>query len=107
MLAQGRYPHYLKKRISGDEGHLSNNQALELFTRHKPEFMSHLLLAHLSRDNNRPELVQELFSRNAGNTYVTVASRYEETAVYRVQAGAMADPQVPFTGVATVQLSLF
>lgn len=108
MLEHGRYPHYLKKRISGDEGHLSNNQALELFTTHRPEFMSHLLLAHLSRDNNRPELVHELFSRNAGNTHVAVASRYEETAVYRVQAGPAADPQaLPVAAVATVQLSLF
>lgn len=108
MLAEGRYPHYLKKRISGEEGHLSNTQALRLFTTHKPEFMSHLLLSHLSRDNNRPALVHELFSRNAGNTHVVVASRDEETAVYRVQAGAAADPgALPFTGVATVQLSLF
>src|SRR5688572_15554960 len=31
MLQNGRYPYYLKKRISGEKGHLSNKQALELF----------------------------------------------------------------------------
>ena len=35
MLANGSYPYYLKKRISGGNGHLSNRQALELFTRHR------------------------------------------------------------------------
>lgn len=61
MLEKGRYPFFLKKRISGGKGHLSNAQALELFTLHKPAFMSHLLLAHLSKDNNDPQLVQRLF----------------------------------------------
>ena len=47
MLQNGRYPYHLKKRISGERGHLSNRQALELFKSHRPAFMSHLLLSHL------------------------------------------------------------
>jgi phosphoribosyl 1,2-cyclic phosphodiesterase len=84
MLQNGRYPYFLKKRIMGGHGHLSNAQALELFINHKPEYMSHLLLSHLSKDNNDPELVENLFKNVAGDTFVKVASRYEETEVYYV-----------------------
>ena len=82
MLEKGRYPFYLKRRIRGGKGHLSNKQALELFITHKPAYMSHVLLAHLSKDNNCPELAQQLFAQHAGETHVSVASRHEESPVY-------------------------
>jgi hypothetical protein len=82
MLEQGRYPYYLKRRIRGGKGHLSNRQALELFIDYKPEYMSHILLAHLSKDNNNPDLAQQLFAKHAGDTNVIVASRYGESEVY-------------------------
>ena len=84
MLDKGNYPYHLKRRIRGGQGHLSNKQALELFTTHKAPYLTHLLLAHLSKNNNDPKLVYDLFLSNAGETYVTVASRDEETAVYQV-----------------------
>lgn len=84
MLEKGGYPVYLKNRIRGGMGHLSNKQALDLFVRHKPEFMSHLLLAHLSHNNNSPDLVQELFNAHAGNVQVSIASRYRETEVFHI-----------------------
>jgi phosphoribosyl 1,2-cyclic phosphodiesterase len=84
MLEVGGYPYYLKKRISSDRGHLSNKQALELFLEHRPAFMSHLFLSHLSKNNNCPKLVGELFNSNAGGVKIVVASRYEETAVYTI-----------------------
>jgi phosphoribosyl 1,2-cyclic phosphodiesterase len=84
MLEKGGYPYHLKKRIRGGEGHLSNTQALELFKAHRPPFMTHLVLSHLSRNNNDPGLVQSLFDQHAGNTLIVVASRYKETAVYAV-----------------------
>lgn len=84
MLDRGRYPFFLKNRIRGGRGHLSNAQALEVFKTHKPSFMSHLLLSHLSKDNNCPELVAGLFREHANGTEIVVASRFNETAVYRV-----------------------
>lgn len=84
MLAESRYPYFLKKRISGGKGHLSNRQAMELFTTYRPACMTHLLLSHLSQENNKPDLVQELFAGCAGDITVVVASRYQETAVYQV-----------------------
>jgi phosphoribosyl 1,2-cyclic phosphodiesterase len=86
MLERGGYPRHLKNRIRGGKGHLSNKQALELFTAYKPSFMSLLLLSHLSRDNNSPALVQELFDDHAGGTRIVVASRYEETELYAITA---------------------
>lgn len=85
MLDKGKYPYYLKNRIRGGRGHLSNMQALELFLAHRPSYMSHLLLSHLSKDNNNPELVSELFNRHADGTEIVVASRYGESAVYQVR----------------------
>ena len=84
MLHNGSYPYYLKRRISGGQGHLSNKQALDLFLEHKPAQMTHLLLSHLSKDNNSPELVQSLFETNAGDIKIVVASRYVETPVFSI-----------------------
>lgn len=89
MLDSGNYPYHLKRRIRGGNGHLSNKQALELFINHRPVFMSHLLLAHLSKNNNSPELVYELFNSHANGTEVVIASRYEETLVYYIGGGEM------------------
>ena len=45
MLANSRYPVYLRNRISGKHGHLSNDQALQLFLTHRPPFMTHVFLS--------------------------------------------------------------
>ena len=84
MLMRGRYPLFLKNRIRGGHGHLSNAEALELFTKHRPEKLSHLFLAHLSRDNNDPELAQALFQQHSNDTTIMVAGRYTETPVIEI-----------------------
>jgi phosphoribosyl 1,2-cyclic phosphodiesterase len=89
MLSNGSYPYQLKKRISAGKGHLSNTQALQLFLAHRPSFMSHLLLSHLSKNNNNPKLVQDLFNGHTGNTEIIIASRDEETAVYHINGGSI------------------
>ena len=87
MLLQGPYPWHLKNRIHGNEGHLSNRQALELFLQHRSPALSHLFLSHLSKNNNCPKLVEDLFTKNAQGVRITVASRYEESAIYRIDTG--------------------
>lgn len=89
MLDKGRYPVYLKNRIRGGKGHLSNKQALSVFKAHRPAHMSHLLLAHLSKENNCPRLVHRLFSEHAHGVEVVVASRFAETPVFRVTGEAV------------------
>ena len=108
MLEKGNYPIYLKNRIRGGKGHLSNKQAVELFVTYKPDFMSHLLLSHLSKNNNSPELVQELFDAHAENVKIIVASRYEETEVFHISLNESIKQIPVYQPVAksTLQLSL-
>jgi phosphoribosyl 1,2-cyclic phosphodiesterase len=84
MLENGNYPYYLKDRIRGDNGHLSNKQALDLFINHKHDAMSHVILSHLSKDNNCPILVKNLFTKHSANTEVIVASREYETNIFHI-----------------------
>lgn len=109
MLENGHYPVYLKKRIRGGNGHLSNVQALELFMKYKPGFMTHLFPAHLSKDNNSPELVNRMFSDHAGETQVIVASRFQSTPVFRIVAEGKQTGQktTAYSIGRTAQLSLF
>lgn len=58
MLKEGPYPPYIKKRIAGNRGHLSNlecGRLLALTDKH-PRRTPHVFLAHLSRHNNIPSL---------------------------------------------------
>ena len=85
MLENGSYPWHLKNRIRNGYGHLSNKQAAELFRKHRPPFMTHLFLSHLSRNNNSPQIVRELFSKIAGKTEVIIAPRDRETSLYHIR----------------------
>lgn len=90
MLQNGNYPYHLKKRISSDEGHLSNTQALELFLHYRSAELRLLILSHLSKNNNKPELVKDIFTPHAGSTEIIVASRYEASPVYFVEGNGLA-----------------
>lgn len=107
MLANGNYPYFLKQRISSEKGHLSNVQALDLFMRHKNRQLSHLILSHLSKNNNCPELVDRLFREKAGATNIVVASRYAETPVYHITASTRPFVFKKKEKPAQLQLSLF
>ena len=104
MLNKGNYPYHLKQRIRGERGHLSNRQALELFKRHRPSYMTHLLLSHLSQNNNSPELVEELFNQHAEGVKMVIASRYQETEVYHITSS---DKPVFSESVRPTQMELF
>lgn len=103
LLQTGRYPYYLKKRITSQYGHLSNQQALELFCEHRPSFMSHLFLSHLSKENNDPDLVHRLFQQHANGVEIVLTSRHEEIPLYQI------DPNVTSKKIQQRehQLSLF
>ena len=76
----GMYPPRLKARIRGDRGHLSNHDAAQLLRacgRRKPKWVA---VAHLSRENNRPELAIGAQHAAVGEHYpVYHASRCECT----------------------------
>lgn len=59
MLQTGPYPYYLKRRILGDHGHLSNENAGRLLSYILHENLKHILLGHLSKENNYEALAYE------------------------------------------------
>lgn len=59
MLMNGKYPHYLKQRILGDKGHLSNRDSAYYLSKLAGNNTSHIVLAHLSEENNTEEKALE------------------------------------------------
>lgn len=104
MLRQGRYPLRLQERIRGGDGHLGNHEALDLFCNHKHEGFRHLLLSHLSAENNDPELVSDLFQQYANGVRIDIASRYGESEVFVLEE--VISIPAPLQQVA-VQLQMF
>src|SRR5690606_4425869 len=98
LLENGSYPFFLKRRIRGGMGHLSNRQALELFKAHRPAYMSHLLLSHLSKNNNCPINAQRIFNEFAGDVKIVLASRDQETEVFQIN-----EHQEPIDSLAYLQ----
>jgi phosphoribosyl 1,2-cyclic phosphodiesterase len=63
LLAESAYPSFLKRRVGGDQGHLSNMAAAAIASEVRHDKLKHLVAAHLSAQNNRPELAQKFISR--------------------------------------------
>lgn len=59
MLEAGTYPYYLKRRILGERGHLSNENSGILLGRIWHKELKHVFLGHLSKENNYPDLAYE------------------------------------------------
>jgi len=59
MLQVGPYPYYLKQRILGDRGHLSNELSGRLLSSILHDNLKAIVLGHLSAENNMPDLAYE------------------------------------------------
>ncbi|SBT04180.1 Beta-lactamase domain protein [Candidatus Accumulibacter aalborgensis] len=66
LLAASRYPAALKQRIGGRFGHLENEQAATLLRQVDTRRLQHLVAAHLSQENNRPELAARALASALG-----------------------------------------
>lgn len=66
MLADGRYPAHLKKRIAGRFGHLDNAAAADLLLRLDRSRLRHVVAAHLSQENNTPDLAMSALAGALG-----------------------------------------
>ncbi|MEM5385355.1 MBL fold metallo-hydrolase [Paraburkholderia phymatum] len=79
MLAASRYPPSLKARIGGNHGHLNNDAAAEILASLDRSKLRHLVAAHLSQQNNLPELAQAAMAAvlGAAATEVVVATQSE------------------------------
>jgi phosphoribosyl 1,2-cyclic phosphodiesterase len=69
LLAQSRYPASLKARIGGRLGHLANDTAAEVLAQCVHDGLEHLVAAHLSEQNNRPELARHSLSAVSGRCH--------------------------------------
>ena len=86
MLKKGPYPAYLKARIASNVGHLSNTQAAMIAMEHASPRLKHIVLAHISENNNTPELAllafdQAIRQRKDLQPVLSVASRYKESGL--------------------------
>ena len=83
-LRSGPYPYYLKQRILGACGHLSNNDAAFLAQRLAASGTRQFVLAHLSRENNTPERARQTVSLALSglDASVTVAPRGQLSGPY-------------------------
>jgi phosphoribosyl 1,2-cyclic phosphodiesterase len=85
MLSRGRYPEWLKTRIKGPGGHISNFEAAETLRSASSKKMKWVCLAHLSQDNNTPELALETHRRILNNRWpIFVATRYKTSDVMEI-----------------------
>lgn len=83
MLRMGTYPAYLKERIVGPKGHLSNAEAAEFLAEHIGEELKYVWLCHLSKDNNHPELAYKTIEWELRNKGIIVGKDLQVVALKR------------------------
>ena len=86
MLRTGPYPVYLQERIRGTRGHLSNEMGGELAAWAAEQGAERIVLAHLSQENNRPELALEAARRAMGALGLRCGEDVEAIAAPRSEA---------------------
>ena len=80
LLQNSAYPAFLKRRVGGQFGHLSNAAAAEALGALRHGKLRHLVAAHLSIQNNRPDLVQNLLA-------TTLACDLDDITIARPDTG--------------------
>lgn len=92
MLEKGRYPYPLKVRIASKNGHLSNEDSAAIASQLVASGAERILLAHLSEDNNTPELAFEATKeqldkhgiREGKDVLIDVAYQYRPSEIVRL-----------------------
>ena len=83
MLRSGPYPAFLKKRIQGPKGHISNMEAAELIREHGAR-LKWACLSHLSEQNNRPDIALKTHRATYSGLPLYAASRYVASRIFRL-----------------------
>lgn len=92
MLINGKYPWFLKERIRSDRGHLGNHQVSSFLAGIIGGTLSHICLAHLSNNNNTPELALQTLNNTLaekgillnGKTSISVLNRHTPSDMIRI-----------------------
>ncbi len=74
MLESGPYPYQLKRRILGDRGHLSNDTSGELLCKLLHDNLKAVILGHLSKENNMPEIAYETVRQSVDHSEIPYKS---------------------------------
>ncbi|MGH2622482.1 MAG: MBL fold metallo-hydrolase, partial [Sphingobacterium sp.] len=107
LLANGRYPYYLKNRIRSGEGHLSNRISLQALLENKTSRLKHLILGHLSGENNTISLVEKTFLPHCQEVKLSIANREQSTELFDLVGEVSAVTQVVYLKQETTQITLF
>jgi len=77
MLWSGAYPRWLKERIGGPFGHLDNHDAARLLGALDRSRLKHIIGAHLSQQNNKPEIVRSVLAGvlNCDQSWIGLATQ--------------------------------
>ncbi|MDR1381201.1 MAG: MBL fold metallo-hydrolase [Tannerella sp.] len=89
MLSSGSYPDFLKERVSGMTGHLSNRDAAEFLAANYSPKLRDIWLCHLSRDNNHPELAYKTVDLRLFQEGIRVGKDVSLTALKRTTPSEM------------------
>lgn len=89
LLMDGKYPYYLKQRILGDRGHLSNKDSANYLSSFIGNDTEGIILIHLSQDNNKPEIaletLQETLQKHEQTiNQIIISSQNESTGLIEV-----------------------
>jgi phosphoribosyl 1,2-cyclic phosphodiesterase len=87
MLQAGPYPYYLKQRILGNKGHLSNENCGRFLNRILHDGLQDILLGHLSKENNMPELAYE-----AVRLEITSSDTPYQASDFRIRVAGRSEP---------------
>ena len=82
MLANGRYPEKVKRRIASDLGHLSNEQAAAFLAQIGHSDLT-VVVGHVSEENNHPDLLQDAFRTHQSQVGSLTFATQEEGAVWQ------------------------
>jgi phosphoribosyl 1,2-cyclic phosphodiesterase len=93
MLQSGSYPAFLKVRVSGDMGHLSNSDAAQFLAENYVDTWQNVWLCHLSRENNRPDVAYKAVSQRleaigvtlGDNLHLHVLKRMSPSDIFELQ----------------------
>lgn len=90
ILKYAKYPYYLKRRISGPNGHLSNQEASDTIIKLLSTGVNNIMLGHLSKETNFPELayktvMDEIINNKINNNLtLNVASRIKPSDIINI-----------------------
>lgn len=84
MIMNGNRPYFLKMRIIGDEGHISNKDCLYYLNKFVGDETKYIFLAHISHDNNDPILVLDNIKNNIKVDNIMITDQNDRTGVIEI-----------------------